>query len=206
MTGAHSKRVLRRPELRVAALALLVVTAGCGTTAQLTDEPRRNATLSSGYGSTANVSPVETRAFWDRSSTWEDPRVRNVTVTSRTNAYRNLSGADAAVVYTTPKKPYVKADRPRSMSPAELADLATRSVDVAPVGSESRRAYPASLLDGNVTVQALVDADGTTTGYVAHATTSDAVVVVVVVGDADRATVERVLGRVTMYGGIEAGS
>jgi len=187
------------------AVVLLVLTAGCGTTAQLTDEPARNATLSlSGYERTADAAPVETRAFWDRSSTWEDPRVRNVTVTSRTHTYRNVTGADAVVVYTTPKKPYVKADRPRSMSPVELAGLATRSVDTPPLGTDSREAYPASLLDTNVTVRALTGADGTPTGHVAHATTSDAVIVVVVVGDADRRTVGRVLGRVTMYGGFGA--
>ena len=194
--------MLRRRELRVAVVALILLTAGCGTTAELTDEPRRNATLS-GYDPAANTSPVAERAFWDRSSTWEDPRVRNVTVTSRTYTYRNRSGADAVVVYTTPKKPYVQADRPRSMSPVELAALATRSVDSPPLVTDSRPAASASLLDRNVTVQALSDA-GDTTGYVAHATTSDAVVIVVVSGDADDRTIERVLDSVTLYGGFGA--
>ena len=180
----------------------MLLTAGCGTTAELTDEPRRNATLP-GQEPTANASPVAERAFWDRSSTWEDPRVRNVTVTSRTYTYRNLSGADTVVVYTTPKKPYVQADRPRSMSPAELAALATRSVESPPPGTDSRPTGAAPLLDRNVTVQALSDAEGPTS-YVAHATTSDAVVIVVVSGDADDRTIERVLDGVTLYGGFGA--
>jgi hypothetical protein len=195
--------VLRRRELRVAVVALILLTAGCGATAEPTDEPQRNATLSlSGYDPAANASPVTERAFWDRSSTWEDPRVRNVTVTSRTHTYRNLSGADAVVVYTTPKKPYVQADRPRSMTPGELAALATRSVDTPRLGTDSRPAGSASLLDQNVTVQALSDAGAPTTGHVAHITTSDAVVIVVVVGDADDRTIERVLDGVTLYGGF----
>jgi len=188
------------------AVVLLVLTAGCGTTAELTDEPGLNATLSaSGYERTADESPVETRAFWDRTSNWEDPDVRNLTVTSRTRAYHNLSGADTVVVYTTPKRPYVEADRPRSMSPVELAALATRPVEIGPVGTDSRPSHTASLLDRNVTVHALTDTDGTTTEHVASVATGDAVVVVVVVGDADRRTVDRALGGVTLSGGFEAG-
>jgi hypothetical protein len=184
-------------------VVLLVLTAGCGTTVTPTDEPERNATLS-GYEPTATVSPVETRAFWDRSSNWEDPDVRNATITSRTHVYRNLSGADAAVVYTTPTKPYVQSDRPRSMSAVELADLATRAVAIPQLGTDSRRAYSGSLLDREVTVRALADSDGTATGYVAHVATGDAVVVVVVVGDVDRSTVGRVLDGVTLDGGVAA--
>ena len=183
------------------ALVLVVLTAGCGTTAYPTDEPVRNATLS-GSEPAAGASPVETRAFWDRSSNWEDPRVRNATVTSRTHVYRNVSGADGVVVYTTPKKPYVKADRPRSMSPVELAALATRSVETPSPGTDSRQVFTGTLLDREVPVRALTDGDGPTTGYVAHVANSDAVVVVVVTGDADRRTVERVLGNVTLNSGV----
>ena len=187
--------------------ALLVLTAGCGATAQPTDEPVRNATLS-GHEPTADASPVETRAFWDRTSNWEDPRTRNATITSRTRTYHDVRGADAVVVYTTPKKPYVQADRPRSMSPAELAALATRSADVPAVGTDTRSAGTAPLLDRTVTVHALSGADGAapapTPARVATTATSDAVVVVVVVGDADPQTVERVLGGVTMRAGFDA--
>lgn len=196
--------MFQRRELGAVAVVLLVLTAGCGTTAQETDEPVRNATLSvSGYDPIADASPVETRAFWDRTSNWEDPDVRNVTVTSRTRTYHNLSGADTVVVYTTPKRPYVQADRPRSMSPVELAALATRPVDVDPAGTDSRPGHTASLLDRNVTVHTLTDVDGITTGYVASVATSDAVVVVVVDGDADSRTVDRVLGGVTLSDGVE---
>lgn len=196
--------VLRRRELGAVAVVLLILTAGCGTTAELTDEPVRNATLSvSGYEQTADASPVETRAFWDRRSNWEDPDVRNLTVTSRTRTYHNLSGADTVVVYTTPKRPYVEADRPRSMSPVELAALATQAVETSLVGNDSQPGHTASLLDRNVTVHALTDTDGATTGHVASVATSDAVVVVVVVGDTDGRTVDRVLGGVTLSGGFE---
>ncbi len=203
MSGAHIQRtVFPRRELRVVVAALLVLAAGCGATAQPTDEPVRNATLS-GHDPAADASPVETRAFWDRTSNWEDPRTRNATITSRTRTYHDVHGADAVVVYTTPKKPYVRADRPRSMSPAGLAALATRSADVPPVGTDSRPAGTASLLGGNVTVHALSGAGGADPGRVASTTTNDAVVVVVVIGDADPQTVERVVGGVTMYGGFD---
>jgi hypothetical protein len=203
--GVHSDGIVfRRPGPLAAVAVLLVLTAGCGTTAELTDTPSGNASLSvAGYEPIADTSPVETRAFWDRSSTWEDPRVRNVTVTSRTRTYHNASGADTVVVYTTPKKPYVKADRPRSMSPAELAALATRSVDLPALGPDSRPTRDASLLDRNVTVHTLSTSDGTPTGHVASVATSDAVVVVVVLGDVDAGTLERVLAGVTLYGGFE---
>ena len=184
------------------ALVLVVLTAGCGTTAYPTHEPEQNATLS-GYDPGSGASPVETRAFWDRSSNWEDPDVRNATVTSRAYTYRNVSGGEA-VVYTTPKRPYVESDRPRSMSPVELAALATRSVDTPSPGTDSRQVFTGTLLDREAPVRAVTDGDGPTTGYVAHVVTSDAVVVVVVVvtGDADRRTVERVLGNVTLNSGV----
>jgi hypothetical protein len=195
--------VSKRPGARAVVVVLIVLTAGCGTTAHPTDEPRRNATLSlSGYEPASDASPVETRAFWDRSSNWEDPRVRNATITSRTYTYRNLSGTETVVVYTTPKKPYVKSDRPRSMSPVELVDLATRSVDTPSLGTDTRNASSGTLLDREVPVRALTDGDGPTTGYVAHGVTSDAVVIVVVTGDADRRTVGRVLGNVTLNSGV----
>ncbi|GGJ02509.1 hypothetical protein GCM10008995_10370 [Halobellus salinus] len=195
----------KRPGIRAVALLLVVLTAGCGTTAYPTDNPEQNATLP-GYDPGSDVSPVETRAFWDRSSNWEDPDVRNATVTSRAYAYPTLRGTDAAVVYTTPKKPYVESDRPRSMSPVELAALATRSVDTPLPGTDSRRVFSGTLLDREVPVQALTDGNGTTTGYVAHVATSDAVVVVVVVvaGGADRRTVTRVLSNVTLNSGVAA--
>lgn len=204
MSGARRcSIVLRRRDLRVVVAALLVLAAGCGASAQPTDEPVRNATLS-GHEPMADASPVETRAFWDRTSNWEDPRTRNATITSRTRTYNDVGGADAVVVYTTPKKPYVRADRPRSMSPAELAALATRSTDVPEVGTDSRPADTASLLGRNVTVHALSSAGGADPAHVASTTTNDAVVVVVVTGDVGPRTVERVLGGVTMYGGFEA--
>ena len=203
MSGTPTHRIVfRRRDLRVVVAALLVLAAGCGASAQPTDEPVRNATLS-GHEPTADASPVETRAFWDRTSNWEDPRTRNATITSRTRTYHDVGGADAVIVYTTPKKPYVRADRPRSMSPAELAALATRSADVPEVGTDSRPAGPASLLGRNVTVHALSGAGGPAPGHVASTTTTDAVVVVVVIGDVEKRTVERVLGDVTMYGGFD---
>ena len=204
MAGVLTERIVFHPrEIGAAVVVILVLTAGCGTTAQPTDEPVRNATLS-GDEPTADASPVEIRAFWDRTSNWEDPDVRNVTVTSRARTYHGVTGADAVVVYTTPKKPYVRADRPRSMSPPELAALATRSADVSPTGTDSRPAHAASLLDRNVTVHTLTDADGTATGHVASVATSDAVIVVVVAGDADSRTVGRILDGVTLSGGVGA--
>lgn len=193
----------KRPGARAVVVALVVLTAGCGTTAYPTDEPEQNATLS-GYDPASDVSPVETRAFWDRSSNWEDPDVRNATVTSRAYTYRDLGGPDAAVVYTTPKKPYVESDRPRSMSPVELAALATRSADTPLPGTDTRQVFSGRLLDREVPVRALTDGDGAPAGYVTHVATSDAVVIVVVVGDADRRTVTRVLGNVTLHGGVAA--
>ena len=82
MAGVLTERIVfHRREIGAAVAVLLVLTAGCGTTAQPTDEPVRNATLS-GDEPTADASPVAIRAFWDRTSNWEDPDVRNVTVTS----------------------------------------------------------------------------------------------------------------------------
>lgn len=62
------------------------------------------------------------------------------------------------------------------------------------------RGHRSSLLDEGVTVQTITHEPNDTTGHVAHATRDDAIVVVVVVGEADRSTVERVLGGVTLYG------
>ena len=188
-------------------MVLIALTAGCGTTAQLTDTSTRNATLPlSAYERTAEASPVDTRLFWDRSENWEDPGNRNVTVTSRAYAYRNASGADAVVVYTTPKKPYAGDDKVRSMSPAALAELATGSVRTPPLGTDSDPAYRAALLERTVTVHELTRADGDGTAHVASTSRDDAYVVVVVTGGAERSTVERILGGVTRYANSAAGA
>lgn len=170
----------------------LVFTAGCAATTQLTDEPTRNATLS-GASLIDDASPVTTRAFWDRSSNWEDPRPRNATITSRTRTYDDGRGTDAVVVYTTPKKPYVKADRPRSMSPPQRARLATAAADVPAVGANSRPVATASLLGQRVTVHALSGPAAPGAAAVASVATSDAVIIVVVFGTTDIETVRRVL-------------
>jgi hypothetical protein len=183
-------------------LGVLLLTAGCSTTALPTDEPARNATLSlSGYERTGTASPVETRTFWDRSKSWEDPGNRTAAITSRANTYRNASGGDAVVVYTTPTKRYVGDDRVRSLSAPNMTALATRAVEspaFSPDG-EAGPGYPASLLDEAVTVRTVTDGNGTTTAHVAHVVRDDVTVVVVVTGDADRATVERVLAGVTLF-------
>jgi hypothetical protein len=200
----HTDRGQRRRVSRRYAAWLVVaiaLTAGCGATAQLTDEPTRNATLSlPAYEQTDGVSSTETRVFWDRSKTWENPGNRSVRVTSQTYTYRNSSGTDTVVVYTTPRKRYVGSDQLRSLPAPDLADLVTRSADVRPPGNDSGPSYRSSLLDEGVTVQTITHDPNDTTGHVAHATRDDAIVVVVVVGEADRSTVERVLGGVTLYG------
>lgn len=179
----------------------LVLVAGCSAGAPPTDEPTRNATLSlSGYERTADASPVDTRLFWDRTSNWEDPENRSVNVTSRVRTYRNLSGADTVVVYTTPEKPYVGADRIRPMSAAERARMATRSAEFPRFGNDTDRTYTASVLDRERTVQVLADPEGAATTHVTHVSRRDAVVVVVIDG-ADRSTVERVLGSVSFRDG-----
>lgn len=185
----------------VALVVVIALTAGCSVTAQPTDEPRRNATLSlPSYEQVDEAAPVETRAFWDRSENWEDPGYRNVTVTSRARAYRNLSGTDTVVVYTTPKKRYAESDRVRSLSAPDLTDLATRSVDVPPLGDNSGPTDRGSLLDENVTVRTITDPGGNATGYVTRVARDDAVVVVVVAGEVDGPTVQRVLDGVTLSG------
>ena len=183
-------------------VVIVALAAGCSATAQVTDEPTRNATLSlPGYEQTDGVSSVETRVFWDRSKTWENPGNRSVRVTSHTYTYRNSSGTDSVVVYTTPKKRYVGSDRLRSLPASDLADLATRSADVRPPGNDSGPSYRTSLLGTDVTVQTITHDVNDTTDYVAHAARDDAIVVVVVIGEADQSTVERVLGGVTLYAG-----
>lgn len=199
-----------RPDARVrvseryvaSLLVVLALTAGCSTTALPTEEPVRNATLSSsGYERAGAAAPVETRLFWDRSKSWEDPGNRTAAITSRANTYRNASGADRVVVYTTPTKRYVGDDRIRSLSAPNMTALAVRSVEIpgASFGNDSGPSYRASLLDEEVTVRTVTDDDGTTTGHVAHVVRDDVIVIVVVTGDADRATVERVLGGVTLF-------
>jgi hypothetical protein len=193
-------RVLRR---YVALVVVIALAAGCSATAQPTDEPRRNATLSlESYEQASEAAPVETRVFWDRSKNWEDPGHRNVTVTSHAREYHNLSGTDTVVVYTTPKKRYAESDSVRSLPAPDLADLATRSVGVPPIGNNSGSAYRASLLAQNVTVRTVTDDAGDATGYVARTVREDAIVVVVVAGEAEKPTVERVLDGVTLYEGF----
>jgi len=191
------------PRRYVALVVIIALTAECSVTAQPTDEPRRNATLSlSSYEQIGAAAPVETRVFWDRSKNWEDPGYRNVTIISRTHTYRNLSGTDTAVVYTTPRKRYAESDRVRSLSASNLTDLATRSVEVPPLGNNSGPTYRGSLLDRNVTVRTITDTGGNATGYVTRVARDDVVVVVVVAGEADRPTVQRILDGVTLSGGF----
>jgi hypothetical protein len=182
----------------VACVAVLVLAAGCTTAALPTETPARNATLSlPEFERTDDATVVETRVFWDRSKSWEDPGNRSVNVTSRVRAYRD-AGDTSVVVYTTPRKQYVGDDRVRALSAPALADLATRSVGVGPLGDGSGPTFDASLLGRNATVRTVVDADGTTTGHVARVTRDGVVVVVVVAGGADRRTVERVLDGVAL--------
>jgi len=199
--------VARAPSVTVsqhaAWLVVLLLAAGCSTTAQPPDAAASNATLSlSGYEDAGNASAVERRTFWDRSKSWEDPGNRTARVASRTHAYRNTSGADSVVVYTTPARRYVGEDRIRSLSALALAELATRSVGAPPLGNASGPTYRASLLDDDVTVRTVTDG-GETTAHVARVVRDDVIVVVVVAG-ADRATVERVLGGVTLSRGLGA--
>lgn len=180
-------------------IVLVALTAGCSATGQPADETERNATLSlPGYEQTGDASPVETRFFWDRSKSWENPGNRSVTVTSHAATYSNLSGTDTAVVYTTLNKPYVGSDRLRSLPAPDLADLATRSVETRPIGNTSDSSYRATLFDNEVTVRTVTDAGNDTTVHVAQGTRGDALVVVVVAGDVERSTVDRVLGSVTL--------
>jgi hypothetical protein len=186
-------------------VVVIVLTAGCSTSALPAEQPVRNATLSlSDYERTGAASPVETRTFWDRSKSWEDPGNRTATITSRANAYRNTSGAEAVVVYTTPTKRYVGADRIRSLSAPDMARLATGATEAptAPLGNDTGRSYRGSLLGEEVTVRTVIDDTGTTTGHVAHVVRDDVIVIVVVGGEADRATVERVLDAVTLFEGL----
>jgi hypothetical protein len=88
----------------------------------------------------------------------------------------------------------------RSLSAPELADLATGAVDVSLTGNNSGPTYNASLLDTGVTVRTVTDAGSTTTAHVARVARDDVIVVVAVAGGADRTTVERVLGGVTLHG------
>ncbi len=106
--------------------------------------------------------------------------------------------AGTVVVYTTPAEPYVGADNPRGLSAVDLAALATRSVDVAPPGTASEGEYAASLLNRSATVDRVVDAEGETAGHVARVVDDETFVVVVVVGDVDEASVERILAGVTI--------
>lgn len=180
---------------------VLALTAGCSASGQPADEPRRNASLSlPEYERTGAATSVETRVFWDRSKSWEDPGNRTGEITSHALAYRNSSGTDTVVVYTTPRKRYVGTDSVRSLPAPEMADLATRSVETPPLGDATGRSYRASLFGENVTVRTVTDAANGTTGHVTHIVGDDAIVVVVVVGDVDRTTVERVLEGVTLYG------
>lgn len=182
---------------RLLAVLVIVALAGCGATAQV-DAPARNATLSvPNYERMGAVSSVETRVFWDRSKSWEDPGNRTGQVASRTDAYRNASGADTVVIYTTPKKPYVGDDRILSLSALETAALATESVGVEIRGSAEGSSYRASLLETEVMVRTLTDPEGTTTEHVVRVARRGVVVVVVVSG-ADRSTVERVLDGVAL--------
>lgn len=177
----------------------IALTAGCSASVQSAEKPTRNATLSlPEYEHTGGASSVETRVFWDRSKSWEDPGNRSAPVTSRTYTYRNSSGTDTVVVYTTPNKRYVGPDRVRSLPAPDLADLATRSVEVRPSGTISGSSYRTTLLGTEATVRTVTHAEHNTTDYVAQGTRDDAIVVVVVVGGADRATVERVLDGVSL--------
>ncbi len=187
--------------LHSALLLVLLLTAGCSATAQPPDAPTRNATLSlSGYEQAGGASSIERRTFWDRSKSWEDPGNRTARVASRSYTYRNRSGADSVVVYTIPTKRYVGFDRVRTLSAPALADRVTQSAEVPPLGNDTGPTYRASLLDENVTVRTVVDAGGNITGHVARVVRDDVTVVVVLMGDADRRTVRRVLRGVTLDG------
>ena len=180
-------------------LVVLVLAAGCSATAGAPDAPARNATLAlDGYDQVEAAADVEGRTFWDRSKSWEDPGNRTAAVASRTHVYRNGSGGEAVAVYTVPTRRYVGDDRLRSLSAPALADAATRSVGLRVPGNDTGPTYDASLLDETTTVRTVTDG-GSATGHVARVVGDDVTVVVVVTG-ADRATVERVLGGVTLQG------
>lgn len=197
--------VVRRGCL-VVVVALVALTAGCTAGADRpVQTPERNATLSlSGYEQTRVVSTVETRGVWDRSKNWEDPGERNMSIHSRAHAYRAPGDTDPAsvVVYTTPNLRYTGADRLSSMSPADLAALATGPVGDAPTGTARNGSHTARLLGDRVSVRTLVDASGDPTAHVATATDPGVAVVVVVSGETDRATLDRVLEGVTLPAGV----
>jgi len=177
---------------------MVALLAGCTTSAQPAIAPAGNATLAlAEYEHTSETSAVETRTFWDRSKTWEDPGNQTATVTSQAHTYHNATGRDTVVVYTTPKKRYVGGDQIRSRSPAELALRATRSVETPPIGNETGPSYQASLLAKTTTVQEISHRTNDTTDYVAYTTRDDVIVIVVVFDGADRSSVDRVLENVT---------
>jgi hypothetical protein len=194
--------VVVRKGCLVVAVALVALTAGCTAGADRpVQTPERNATLSlSGYERTHTVSTVETRGVWDRSKNWEDPGERNMSIHSRAHAYRAPGDTDSpsVVVYTTPNVRYTGADRLSSMSPADLAALATTPVGDAPAGTARNGSHTARLLGDRVSVRTLVDPSGTPTAHVATATDPGVAVIVVVSGEADRATIDRILEGVTL--------
>jgi hypothetical protein len=85
-----------------------------------------------------------------------------------------------------------------------MAGLATGSTEVPtpPLGNDTGRSYRGSLLGEEVTVRMVIDDTGTTTSHVAHVVRDDVIIIVVVSGEADRATVERVLNGVTLFQGL----
>lgn len=181
-------------------IVVVALTSGCTVNTQSTIEPTSNATLSlSGYERTGGASSVENRTFWDRSKTWENPGNQTAVVTSRANAYRSSNSTDTVIVFTTPKKKYVGADSVRSLSAPDLASLATRGVKTPSLGNHSGPTFQSSLFDRQVSVWTLTDPGDDTTGYVTRVVHKETIVVVVVAGGADRATVELVLGGVVPY-------
>ena len=182
-------------------MLIIALTAGCSATAQSAETPSRNRTLSlPNYEYAGSASSEENRVFWDRSKSWEDPGNRSARIVSYTHTYRNLNDTDTVAVYTIPRKKYVGSDSVRSLSAPELADLATGLVDVRLPGNESGPTYRASLLDRDVTVRTITDAGGNATGHVTRVIRDDVIVAVAVAGEANRTTVERVLGNVSLYG------
>ncbi len=185
----------------VCLVLVIILTAGCGATAQSSERPSKNATLSlPDYNATEEASSDEMRVFWDRSKSWEDPGNRSAMIASHTHAYHNPNNTHPVAVYTIPKKKYVGSHSVRSLSAPALAGLATESVDVRLPGNESGPTYSASLLDKSVTVRTVTGAGENATGHVTQVIRDDVIVVVAVAGGADRATVRRVLGGVSLYG------
>jgi hypothetical protein len=180
---------------------IIALVAGCSATAQSPETPSRNGTLSlPNYEHAGSASSEENRVFWDRSKSWEDPGNRSAMIASHTHTYRNLNDTDTVAIYTIPRKKYVGSDSVRSLSAPELGDLITGSVDVGLPGSESGPTYRASLLDRDVTVWTVTDAGGNATGHVTRVTRDNVIVAVAVAGGANRTTVERVLGNVSLHG------